>query len=79
MNENEPMIFQVKVPYTVSADITKCQGAPFNVHPDQFYVDQTKKRNRNSKYQFNDRRHLDVQKSASYQADHQPISLFVFS
>ena len=37
------MILQVKVPYTVSADITKYQGAPFNVHPDQFYVDQPKK------------------------------------
>ena len=36
------MIFPVKVPYTVSADISKYQGAPFNVHPDQFYIDQNK-------------------------------------
>lgn len=37
------MIFPVKVPYTITADITKYQGASFNVHPDQFYLDQKKK------------------------------------
>lgn len=37
------MVFPVKVPYTVSADISKYQGVPFNVHPDQFYLDQKKK------------------------------------
>ena len=37
------MIFPVKVPYTITADITKYQGAPFNVRPDQFYLDQKKK------------------------------------
>lgn len=36
------MVFPVKVPYTVSADITKYQGAPFNEHPDFFYLIQKK-------------------------------------
>lgn len=42
-NSIEKMVFPVKVPYTISADITKYQGAPFNVNPDQFYLDQKKK------------------------------------
>jgi hypothetical protein len=34
------MVFPVKVPYTVTADITKYQGAPFNEHPGIFYLEQ---------------------------------------
>lgn len=34
------MIFPVKVPYTISADITKYQGAPYNIHPSRYYLDQ---------------------------------------
>jgi hypothetical protein len=55
------MISSVKGLFTFSAGITKYKGAPFNVRPYQLYLDQMKKRKRNSKYQFNDRRHLDLQ------------------
>lgn len=37
------IVFPVKVPYTVSADISKYQCETFNVHPELFYLDQTKK------------------------------------
>jgi hypothetical protein len=30
------IVFPVKVPYTVSADISKYQGETYNVHPDLF-------------------------------------------
>ena len=34
------MIFPVKVPYTISADITKYQGEAFNKSPNQYYLQQ---------------------------------------
>ncbi len=36
------LVFPVKVPYTVSADITKYQGQAFNIQPDQGYLTQKK-------------------------------------
>ncbi len=36
------MVFPIKVAFTVSEDISKYQGAPFNVLPDLFYIDQKK-------------------------------------
>ncbi len=36
------MVFPVKFPYTVAADIVKYSGAAFNVNPDQQYLSQKK-------------------------------------
>lgn len=36
------MIFPVKTPFTVTADMTKYEGPAFNHHPDQFYLQQKK-------------------------------------
>lgn len=37
------MIFPVKVPYTISADISKYSGSAFAVHPDPFYIVEKRK------------------------------------
>lgn len=37
------LVFPVKAPYAVSADITKYQGDAFSVHPSQFYLEQKKR------------------------------------